>query len=274
MCGKDVTLIELTIFASPQSFGDNSKTLDCLFTNLLEVSYVDPTLDRCTLAHEWLSSADIYRSNKTAVASNNHMEHHSMQRQHMPAAAAAIHLLCRVETRANLTFSNRKMLDARYQLEANDNLTHKFVEGLSPSARGGTSNGTAAVETIPYSLWMLSAGDGSFSLNRAVSTLDILNRNERLAFESHVATLRSLGLTYVTNEEVSLKLNYDKSRAPAMRLEPQIDRLIKFEELSVPPARRRRQVPSAVSNKSEILRCVVRCRRPFTLFSAQRAPCS
>lgn len=240
-------LTRLIFVSDRQSFGDNSKTLDCLFTNLLQVSYVDPTLDRCTLAHEWLSSTDIFRSNKTAVASTNHMELHSLQRHHMPTAAAAVHLLCRVETRSKLTFSNRRMIDAFYQLEANDNLAQKFVEGLTPSARGGASFGSAAVETIPYSLWVLSAGDGSFSLSRSVSSMGILSRNERVAFEAHVAALRSLGLTYVASDDGAAKPLTGRSRPVGMRLEPQIDRLVHFEDLSFSVASKRKHIPCVVS---------------------------
>ena len=61
-------------------FGDNSKALDCLFLNVLKVSYVDPTLDRCLAAHEWMSGADIYRSSKTSVASTNTSAHYAMQK--------------------------------------------------------------------------------------------------------------------------------------------------------------------------------------------------
>ncbi len=209
--------------------------LDCVFTNLMNVSYVDPTLDRCTLAHEWLSSTDLCRS-----------------KHFLPAAAAAIHLLCRVETRAKLTFSNRQMVDARYQMEANNNLAEKFVEGLAPSARGGATKGTAALETVPYSLWMLSAGDGSFSLRRGVSSMEILNKHERAAFDAHVSTLRSLGLTYVARGDATTRTFHD-NQAVAMRLEPQIDRLVQFDGLIVPPASRRKYIPHVVSSATYTL---------------------
>lgn len=235
------------LFHATKSFGDNSKTLDCVFTNLLQVSYVDPSLDRCTLAHEWLSGADVFRSMKTAVASNNHMEHHSMQRHHMPSAAAAVHLLCRVETRTNLTFSTRQLTDSRYQLESNQSLTQKFVDGLSPKARVSAGNGSVATEMIPYSLWMLSGGEGSCSLRRAVSSLEVLSKNERLAFDAHVGLLRSLGLTYVAREDAAQRAYSERGQNTVMRLEPQIDRLIRFEELTLSPAQIRKAIPSAVS---------------------------
>jgi len=75
-------------------FGDNSKTLDCLFMNVHRVSYIDPTLDRCCTALEWLSSADTYRSYKSNVAMNNSAEHQSMQKYYIPTSAAAVHMLC------------------------------------------------------------------------------------------------------------------------------------------------------------------------------------
>ena len=105
-------------------FGDNSKTLDCLFMNVNRVSYVDPTLDRCSVAFEWLSDADTYRSNKSNVAMNNSAEHQSIQKFYIPSAAAAIHLLCCVETRPDLIFSTRPLSDLHYQSQANSSLVH------------------------------------------------------------------------------------------------------------------------------------------------------
>jgi chromosome transmission fidelity protein 18 len=222
-----------------------------VFTNLPQVSYVDPSLERCTLAHEWLSGADIFRSNKTSAASNNTMEHHSMQRHHMPSAAGAIHLLCRVETRTNLTFSTRQLADARYQLESNTSLAQKFVEGLSPKARVSADTGRVATETIPYSLWMLSAGVGSGSLRRTVSSLEVLSKNERAAFDAHVSLLRSLGLTYVAREDAAQRAYSEKGLNTAMRLEPQIDRLVRFQDLNLSPGQFRKSIPSAVSMQPE-----------------------
>lgn len=229
-----------------ENFGDNSKTLDCLFTNLLQISYIDPGLDRCTLAHEWLSGADIYRSHKISVASTNTSEHHAMQRYHMPAAAGAVHLLCRVETRTELNYSTRRMADARYQLEDNTALCQKFVDGLSPRVRASVAASTASLESIPYALWMLSAGEGSGALNRAVSSMDILGKNERLTFDAHISLLRSLGLTYVARDDASHRSHTDKSYTVAMRLEPQIDRLIRFQDLSLSGSNRRKNIPSAL----------------------------
>ena len=165
----------------------------------------------------------------------------------MPAAAAAaIHLLCRVETRPKLTFSNRIMVDVRYQLEANDSLAEKFVEGFAPTARAGATKGTAAIETVPYSLWMLSAGHGSSSLSRGVSSMEILNKNEKVAFDAHVAKLRSLGLTYVPRDDGPMLPFIENSGPVAMRLEPQIDRLIQFKDLTMPPGSRRKYIPHVV----------------------------
>jgi chromosome transmission fidelity protein 18 len=207
-------------------FGDNSKTLDCLWMNVNRVSYVDPTLDKCCAALEWLSGADTYRSYRSNVAMNNGAEHQSMQKYHIPTAAAAVHLLCSVETRPDLTFSTRPLSDCHYQNQANVSLIHRFVEGLPPRARRGIGGGTDTVvsDVIPYGLWLLSAGDGKHALSRPVSSVDILSDEEKLAFSAHVQTLRDLGLTYVKDGGT-----FDYGNTNNLRLEPEIDKLVKFE---------------------------------------------
>lgn len=213
-------------------FGDNSKTLDCLFMNVNRVSYVDPTLDRCSVAFEWLSEADTFRSHNSNVAMNNSSEHHSMQKFYIPTAAAAIHVLCCVETKPDLTFSTRPLSDMNYQNQANVSLVHRFMEGLAPRARSGVGGGTHNVvsDVIPYSLWLLSAGDGKHSLSKPVSSVEMLHAEEKLAFSAHVATLRALGLTYV-KEDVGFNdtRNFDNGPNENVRLEPEIDKLVKFE---------------------------------------------
>ncbi len=220
-------------------FGDNSKTLDCLWMNVNRVSYVDPSFDRCCGALEWLSGADTYRSHRSNVAMNNGAEHQSMQKYHIPTAAAAVHLLCCVETRPDLTFSTRPLSDCHYQNQANVSLVHRFVEGLPPRARRGIGGGTASVvsDVIPYGLWLLSAGDGKHALSRPVSSVDILSAEEKLAFSAHVQTLRDLGLTYVKDGGT-----FEYKNPHNLRLEPEIDKLVKFE--FVDDCIGRREVPS------------------------------
>lgn len=224
-------------------FGDNSKALDCLFLNVLKVSYVDPTLDRCLAAHEWMSGADIYRSSKTSVASTNTSAHYAMQKFHLPSAAAAIHLLCRIETRSELNYSTRQMNDARYQLEANRGLVGRFIDGLKPNARSSMYGTGVVSDFIPFCLWVLSAGGGSVGLNRAVSSMEVLNKYEKVAFDHHVEILRALGLTYVKADGDN---NGDDSGGGfnrKMRLEPGIDVISNFEGLSL---KSRRQIPNVL----------------------------
>lgn len=215
-------------------FGDNSKTLDCLFMNVNRVSYVDPTLDRCSVAFEWLSGADTYRSHKSSVAMNNSAEHHSIQKFYIPTAAAAIHVLCCVETKPDLTFSTRPLSDLNYQNQANVSLVHRFVEGLAPRTRSGVGGGMENVvsDVIPYSLWLLSAGDGKHALSKPVSSVEMLNTEEKVAFSAHVATLRALGLTYIKEDfgfNNTAGRNFDGNTNENVRLEPEIEKLVKFE---------------------------------------------
>lgn len=203
-----------------ESFGDHTKTLECLFNNLLQVSYVDPTMERCLLAHEWISAG---------------IDALSMS----SAAAAAIHVLCRIETRADLSLSNRESANAHFHREANIGILQKFVDGLLQS-----SYNTAIMETVPYALWMLSAAN---SLYRPVSSIDILGKKELTAFHSHVSTLRSLGLTYVADERPNSFAKDEITPAVEMRLEPEIDRLVNFKGYRVSLENRRKRIPSVVS---------------------------
>jgi len=203
--------------------------------NILRVSYIDPTFDRCAAAHEWLSSSDVYRTS------------HALERLHIPSSAAAVHFLCRVEQRPDLTYTTRYLSDGRYQQEANFALTQKFVEGLSPQARGSRCVNLLATETIPYALWILSAGEGSSSLDRAASSMDILSKGERRSLDMHVSTLQSLGLTYVAAVEENARKDYGASTlAMNIRLEPPIERLVQFVDLNLSKEQKRHEIPPAV----------------------------
>lgn len=190
--------------------------------NVLGVSYIDPTMDKCYAAHEWLSDADLYR---------NGLE------SHMPATAGAVHLLCRVEQRPILTFTTRMFFEAHCQLEANQNLLQKFAENAALTRGNGDR---LTLETIPYALWMLSAGDGSAALNRAVTSVGLLNEAEAQEFQKQVCILTSLGLTYqcASSETSDNRLQ--------LQLEPPIDRVAKYSDLKLSQERERRDVSPSV----------------------------
>lgn len=215
------------IFEAVQNFGDNLRILDVLFLNVLRVSYIDPTLDRCAAAHEWLSSSDL------------------CPRQ-VPSTAGAIHLLCRVEQRPDLSFSTRELMDSRYQFEANQSLAQKFAEGLSMQTRS-RSTSLLATETIPYSLWVLSAGEGSSgALDRAATSLQILNKAELGSFHRHVMSLRCLGLSYVAEQEEAAPGEFKGITGSVLRLEPPIDRLAHFMDLTRAKSQKRIEIPIAM----------------------------
>lgn len=205
--------------------------------NILRVSYIDPTFDRCAAAHEWMSSSDIYRSHKS-----DGLYGYAMEALHIPSATAAIHLLCRVEQRQDLTYSTRDLADSQYQMEANNALAQKFVEGLSLRARGTRNVNQLATDTVPYALWVLAAGEGSSALVRAATSVELLSNGERRAFEQHAASLRSLGLSYVVEQEDAVIGREHHRRSLKMRLEPPIEHLVQFVDLP----NRRLDIPPAV----------------------------
>lgn len=129
-------------------------------------------------------------------------------------------------------------------------MTLKFAEGLRVQFRGSRSCDNMVKDTIPYALWMLSAGDDSSSLIRPASSIEILKKKELKSFEAHVAILHSLGLTYVaaTEDFEGGQQSKHVSQTTHMILDPPIDRLIQFQSLHYTHGHRRQEIPSAVSS--------------------------
>ena len=212
-----------------QSFGDNSRVLDSLFVNLLRVSFIDPSFDRSFAALEWMSGADGYRSNKQLSSPDGY----SVEAMHTPTVAAAVHVLCRVEQTQDLMYSTRELTDSQYRMESNISLMQKFMSGMSFRAKS-TRIGLypTATETIPYSLWILSAGEGSAGLNRTVTSQDLLSKGECEAFEHHASILRALGLRYVAiQDDVLHGRSHQTGKFQRAGIDPPIDRLVQFNDL-------------------------------------------
>jgi len=200
--------------------------------------------DRCWSAFEWLSYSDILRSFKTHIAMTNTVEHFSVQRYHIPTAACAVHYLCRIEKRPTLNFSPREMLDAVYKTEANAGLLSKFMDALTPRVQTMLMGTNLVTDLIPYVLWLLSAGVGSSGLNRAVSNVDMLMKNERVAFQRHCDILRSLGLNYVKDD--IFDKGHTLNAVVHYRLNPDISHVLKFKDLSRENDFHRNEIPTVV----------------------------
>lgn len=199
--------------------------------------------DRCWSAFEWLSYSDIIRSFKTQLAMTNNVEHFSVQNFHIPTSACAIHYLCRIEKRPILNFSSREMLEAAYQFEVHVGLIGKFVDGLTPSLQSLLMGTNLITDLIPFVLWLLSAGEGSSGLYRAVSNVDMLMKSERVTFERHCEILRSLGLNYVKDDV------FDRGRSLNVvnySLSPDISEVMKFKYMPRANVSHRNELPTAV----------------------------
>lgn len=226
------------VFDSVERLGEDSGTMNALFLNIPRVSYIDPTLDRCSTAHELISAADIRNA---TTSFSNHCD--------VPFVAASIHLLCRVELKADLAYSTRDFTDIHFQRETNTGMVQRFIEGLPPKSGSMKSLRVLVQELIPYALWMLSAGSGKSSLGRAASSIDMLTKTERASLDVHVALLQSLGLTYAyDSDELSKKRDFSANSQQQMVLEPPINRLVVFKELRVSPYFRRTEIPTGVSS--------------------------
>lgn len=229
------------------SSGEGSRILDCIFLNIPRISFIDPTFDRYASALELLSGSDIYRSMSTSAAQNNSSDVFSMQSKYLPCGAAAVHVLCRVEQRQELTYSTRELHEGRFNMEANQALSQRFVEAMSPKVRAVRCASLVALETSPFVLWILSAGEGSISLDRLASSMKLLSPKELIAFEDHVSVLRSLGLTYVvTDSSTGKKWEQRSSSQVDAVLDPPLERFIHFDFFMNP--KERRSIPTAVSH--------------------------
>lgn len=202
------------VLHSVERFGDSSKVLDGLFLNASQVSYVDPTLDRCATIYEWLSASDLFRSS------------FALEAWHMPTAAGAVHVLGRVERPPNnLVFSTRFFSDMKYQSDGHVALLHRFAEGLAQSQLVSVCR--AVVETIPYAMAIV-VPLVAMQIRRTVTSVEVLTPVERKSFDQAVQIMTGLGLSYVTSDE-SNESSFGGPSGKTLRLEPPVDRLTSFE---------------------------------------------
>ncbi|GKY95302.1 hypothetical protein MPSEU_000492000 [Mayamaea pseudoterrestris] len=231
------------------TFGDSSRVLDSMFLNIARVSYIDPAFDRCALAQEWLSVSDTYRSQNSLSTTGAMI---SVQDHHIPTTAAALHLLCRVEQRSDLTYTVRDFYDHQFKHENNQSLVKRFAEGISLQSRSSRSAYLLVSEFIPYSLQILSSGQGTGSLNRAVASIELLNANELSSFHRHGMVLHSLGLTYACLEEAPSRDYCFSQKHAAATLDPPIHQLVEYVGMDTCVGCEKREIPAAVSYRTFI----------------------
>jgi hypothetical protein len=195
-------------------------------------------MDRCDAAHGWLSLWPDTAPSATSTA---------------PIIAAAIHFLCRINTRPDLQLSGREVIQAKFKKDANNDLIGCFTEGFTPKLRSFVTSSTAKLEIVPYTMWLISAGaTKGASLARCVTSFDMLNADEKKMFSAHVSTMRALGLTYRSHDHGSAALTNDSGelvtnadlRFVSMKLHPEIDKLIHFRGLDF--SHNRVEIPEAV----------------------------
>lgn len=201
------------VLHSVDRFGDSSKVLDALFINASQVSYVDPTLDRCATIYEWLSASDLFRSS------------FALEAWHMPTAAGAVHVLGRVERPPNLVYSTRFFSDLNYQGEGNVALLQRFAEGLPQCQLVSVCR--AVTETIPY-VMAIVAPLVALHIRRTVTSVEVLTPIERVAFDQAVHIMIGLGLSYVAVDDFH-QSSIGGPSSKMLRLDPPVDRLTTFE---------------------------------------------
>ncbi|GMH67839.1 hypothetical protein TrST_g13520 [Triparma strigata] len=204
------------IFDSMDAYNEDSKILDCIFSNVGRVSYLDPNFSRTAEAREFLS-----------FASTNH--------RCVAVSAAAINVLCAVETKPDLVFNSKEDWEFRFARDKNVGLCKQFIDGLQITSRLGTFE--AVSDLVPAALNMLAASTGTNSLNRVVSTVTMFNKVEKKSFDQKVAILRTLGLTYVRADQSGIV--DDGVMGDEMVLSPRINKLVNFRG-----SEERREIPN------------------------------
>jgi chromosome transmission fidelity protein 18 len=223
------------VLHSVDRFGDSSKVMDALFLNASQVSYVDPTLDRCATIYEWLSASDLFRSS------------FSVEAWHTPMAAGAAHVLGRIERPPSLVFSTRFFSDLSYQGEGNVALLQRFAEGLPQCQLVSVCR--AVTETIPYAMAIVAPLVATH-IRRTVTSVEVLTPVERVSFDQAVRIMISLGLSYVAADNFHQDPSSGSS-GKTLRLDPPVDRLTTFEGSSSLQS----QVPLPVSAITRFILC-------------------
>lgn len=85
----------MEIFDMIANYSDNHLITMGIFENYLTVKYTDPTIQRTSLAADWLSISDMFESKLYSGDSGNY----SMS-MYIPTIASAIHLVCSTDSKA------------------------------------------------------------------------------------------------------------------------------------------------------------------------------
>ena len=121
------------VFDAIDALGESSKVLDCLFSNMVKVGFMDIDMTRSMLAHEYLSSADCLRGSNPNVNSDGYMYY--LANNYTPTAAGAVRVLCCVDGAPPLTVNAREGWDVQFKREEKMGLLQQFVNGLSLETR-------------------------------------------------------------------------------------------------------------------------------------------
>ena len=208
---------------------DITKLLDGVFLNVPYIPFIDPNLDKLYTACEWLSIGDLYRSsNSTSLASNHPHDFILLQKWYIPVMLSAVHALCRTHTTRSqkpLIYSTKELFDLRYNKEANRSLLQQFISGLNVNQQCyNNSVKTTLLDTIPFLLYFLQAGNGKHNIKRAVSAYEFYREDEKVAFDIRMKVFKEFGLKYKTVED-------EDGIGVGVKLEPEIDLFMRFREL-------------------------------------------
>jgi hypothetical protein len=172
-----------------------------------------------------------------------------------------------VERQHDLVFSMRDLSDTKYQQETNHAIAQRFIDGISAKTHGCRCHRQVVTEIIPFVLWIMSAGEGSITLQRGTTSVALLNPGERLAFNRHVEVMRGLGLTYAYwNNEFRTEDRIGTGRQRDLILEPALDRLAIFVDREAFSIEQRHDIPPIVSIHLIVIQPFLKRRNLLTNF--------
>jgi len=183
-----------------ESYNDHSKVFQGIHEHFLGLRYNDPTLSKAALAMDWLEVADLFVHFPSYI----------------PAAAAAIHLLCQTDVRPSIQLPKQDYAQSLVHKQKEGTLK-AYVDGCRMLGSARTME-TAILDAVSPLLDILAPAIH-------VANLDLMPTTEKLQFWALVRVMASCSLHFIV-DGASYAYRDDAGKSVQYQLEPNLHELV------------------------------------------------